>query len=207
MTTSEKNMSLNSIAIILFDNFETLDVMGPVEVFGSLKDCQIVFISPSGEPMRSSQGVTLNTLPIQTPCYQCILIPGGQGTRSLSKNDQYIQWVKKQAEFAETVISVCTGSALLAQTSLLNGFKATTNKLSYQWVTSLNNQVLWQPKARWFMIISFILHQALVQVLICHYRLFAIFMTKVLQVISHLKWNTYGIKMLNMIHSLSNHLR
>ncbi|MDB9566667.1 hypothetical protein AB7092_00470 [Providencia rettgeri] len=44
-------MSLNSIAIILFDNFETLDVMGPVEVFGSLKDCQIVFISPSGEPM------------------------------------------------------------------------------------------------------------------------------------------------------------
>lgn len=149
MTTSEKNMSLNSIAIILFDNFETLDVMGPVEVFGSLKDCQIVFISPSGEPMRSSQGVTLNTLPIQTPCYQCILIPGGQATRSLSKNDQYIQWLKKQAEFAETVISVCTGSALLAQTSLLNGFKATTNKLSYQWVTSLNNQVLWQPKARW----------------------------------------------------------
>lgn len=149
MATPEKNMQLNSIAIILFDNFETLDVMGPVEVFGRLEHCQIEFISPSGKAMTSSQGVTVNTLPTLTPFYQYILIPGGQGTRSLSHNDDYIQWLKKQVEYAETVISVCTGSALLAQTSLLNGFKATTNKLAYQWVTSLNDQVLWQSKARW----------------------------------------------------------
>lgn len=109
--------------------------MGPVEVFGLLEHCQIEFISPSGKAMTSSQGVTVNTRPILTPFYQYILIPGGQGTRSLSQNDDYIQWLKKQVEYAETVISVCTGSALLAQTSLLNGFKATTNKLAYQWVT------------------------------------------------------------------------
>lgn len=142
-------MPLNSIAIILFDGFETLDVMGPVEVFGRLDHCRIDFISPSGAPMTSSQGVTLNTLAINTPRYQHILIPGGQGTRPLSQNNEYIQWIGKQFEFANTAISVCTGSALLAKTGLLNGFKATTNKLAYQWVTSLNHHVLWQPNARW----------------------------------------------------------
>lgn len=142
-------MSLNNIAIILFDQFETLDVIGPVEVFGRLGHCQIDFISPNGAMMTSSQGVSINTQAITTPTYQHILIPGGQGTRPLSVNEDYIQWVKTQFEFADTRISVCTGSALLAKTLLLNGVKATTNKLAYDWVTSLNPLVFWQPQARW----------------------------------------------------------
>lgn len=71
--------------------------MGPVEVFGRLEHCQIEFISPSGKAMTSSQGVTVNTRPILTPFYQYILIPGGQGTRSLSQNDDYIQWLKNRS--------------------------------------------------------------------------------------------------------------
>ncbi|EKT56750.1 hypothetical protein OOC_11001 [Providencia rettgeri Dmel1] len=50
-----------------------------------------------------------------------------------------------------------------------------------------------------FMIISFIPHLALAQVLICHYRLSAIFITETLQIILRLKWSIYGIKMLIMI--------
>ncbi|HDN2510863.1 MULTISPECIES: DJ-1/PfpI family protein [Providencia] len=142
-------MPINNIAIILFDRFETLDVMGPVEVFGRLDHCQIDFISPTGMPMTSSQGVTVNTHMISTPSYRHILIPGGQGSRPLSMDEDYIQWVKTQFEFADTAISVCTGSAILAKTSLLNGVKATTNKLAYEWVTSLNHLVKWQPLARW----------------------------------------------------------
>nr|ELR5199106.1 DJ-1/PfpI family protein [Providencia rettgeri] len=142
-------MTLDSIAIILFNEFETLDVMGPVEVFGRLDNCKINFISPSGLPMTSSQGVTLETIRVDKPRYKHILIPGGQGTRPLSQDDRYIQWLMKQFEFADTVISVCTGSALIAKTHLLNGLRATTNKLAYDWVTSLNKKILWQPSARW----------------------------------------------------------
>lgn len=143
------SIQLDSIAIILFDQFETLDVMGPVEVFGRLDNCTIDFISPSGLPMTSSQGVTLETTAVNEPIYKHILVPGGQGTRHLSKNASYIKWLNRQFAFSETAISVCTGSALLAKTTLLNGLKATTNKLAYEWVTSLNDQVLWQPSARW----------------------------------------------------------
>ncbi|HGN1705041.1 TPA: hypothetical protein ACKRTE_000867 [Providencia rettgeri] len=52
---------LDSIAIVLFDQFETLDVMDPVEVFGQLDSSTIDFISPSGLPMTSSLGVILET--------------------------------------------------------------------------------------------------------------------------------------------------
>lgn len=46
-------------------------------------------------------------------------------------------------------LSVCTGSALLAKTGLLNNKKATSNKKAFEWVKSINANVLWIEKARW----------------------------------------------------------
>ena len=46
-------------------------------------------------------------------------------------------------------MSVCTGSALLAATGLLNGLEATTNKRAFDWVRGTNPPVLWQGTARW----------------------------------------------------------
>ncbi|MFW0928964.1 MAG: DJ-1/PfpI family protein [Providencia rettgeri] len=169
-------MTLDSIAIILFNEFETLDVMGPVEVFGRLDNCKINFISPSGLPMTSSQGVTLETIRVDKPRYKHILIPGGQGTRPLSQDDRYIQWLMKQFEFADTVISVCTGSALIAKTPLLNGLRATTNKLAYDWVTSLNKKFYGNLVQDGCMTENFIPLQVLVPVLICRCKLLMISM-------------------------------
>lgn len=36
-------MKIDKIAIILFDGFETLDVMGPVEIFGRITNCKKSF--------------------------------------------------------------------------------------------------------------------------------------------------------------------
>lgn len=142
-------MNIETLEIVLFDGFETLDVMGPVEVFGRLPDCNVKFISPEGGKKTSSQGVTIETEKVIAPQYEYLLIPGGQGTRPLAIDKEYIHWLKQQVEYTSYCMTVCTGSALLAATNLLNGFNATSNKLAFEWVTSINSQVNWHSKARW----------------------------------------------------------
>lgn len=50
---------------------------------------------------------------------------------------------------SQNCLTVCTGSALLAKTGLLNMKKATSNKKAFAWVKSVNNNVKWVEEARW----------------------------------------------------------
>ena len=45
--------------------------------------------------------------------------------------------------------TVCTGSALLARTGLLDHRPATSNKLAWDWVVQQGPQVQWVRQARW----------------------------------------------------------
>ena len=45
--------------------------------------------------------------------------------------------------------SVCTGSALLAKAGVLDGLRATSNKLAFAWAASQSQKVQWQQQARW----------------------------------------------------------
>jgi transcriptional regulator GlxA family with amidase domain len=47
------------------------------------------------------------------------------------------------------VVSVCTGSTVLARAGVLDGRKATTNKVAWTWATSTGPNVTWVPTARW----------------------------------------------------------
>jgi putative intracellular protease/amidase len=77
------------------------------------------------------------------------LIPGGFGTRKLVDDNKFISSLKNIAEKSNIVLTVCTGSALLAKTGLLKNIKATSNKMSFDWVVSQDSDVKWIRKARW----------------------------------------------------------
>lgn len=47
------------------------------------------------------------------------------------------------------LLTVCTGSALVAQTGILDNRKATSNKRSWSWVIEQGLKVNWVPQARW----------------------------------------------------------
>lgn len=141
-------MKFSTLNIVLFDDFETLDAMGPAEVFGSLADCSLRFVSREGGMVTSAQGVKVLTEK-SARGREPLLIPGGGGTRRLVDEATYIRWLEEEARAAACCMTVCTGSALLAKTGLLDGMKATTNKRAFDWVASLRAQVDWQRRARW----------------------------------------------------------
>ncbi|SHJ45589.1 DJ-1/PfpI family protein [Anaerocolumna jejuensis DSM 15929] len=138
------------VNIILFPDFETLDVFGPVEMLGHLEEYHLNFLSIKGGLIKSRQNLEVMTKPIDTKNYSGILVlPGGQGTRTLVEDLGFIELIKQLAQASDYCLTVCTGSALLARTNLLNGRKATSNKKAFAWVESVNPQVKWVSAARW----------------------------------------------------------
>ena len=141
-----------TVAVVLFEGFELLDVFGPVELLSVLPDdFTIVMLGPTGEPVASHQGTRIvpDTAYTAAPAADIVLGPGGFGTRPLVTEAGFLTWLRDYCAGAEVVASVCTGSALLAAAGLLDGHRATTNKRAYSWVTGFGRDVDWQPVARW----------------------------------------------------------
>ena len=138
------------INILLFPDYETLDAMGPIEIFSHSTRCTLHYVSVSGGTITSHQGFSVETVPSSNVTEPYILlIPGGQGTRPLVKDATFLAHLRNYAQKAAYCLTVCTGSALLAATGLLDGKKATSNKRAMDWVKSVNTKVQWIEKARW----------------------------------------------------------
>ena len=140
------------VGVLLFEDFETLDVFGPVEIFGRLKEhYEIRFYSMKGGLVGNSHGVSIHTEALNSikNSHRIFLIPGGYGTRKEVNNKELIDQITVIAERSDFVLTVCTGSALLARTGLLDNKLATSNKRAFDWVISQGERVNWIRESRW----------------------------------------------------------
>lgn len=141
---------MTTFNILLFDGFETLDAMGPIEIISKMPSrYKLGYFSLNGGMVMSSQGFHIETQPltgIDPNGY--LLIPGGMGTRKLIEDADFINTLKTLAEQVPYVLTVCTGVALLGKTGLLEGKKATGNKLVFDWIEK-SSSAIWIKKARW----------------------------------------------------------
>lgn len=136
---------------MLFDQFETLDVFGPVEMWGGMPDYEMVMVSQQGGLVRSSQGIeTQAAYSFETaPQFDILMVPGGMGTRSEINNPAMLAFIQKQDQGTQWTVSVCTGAALLAKAGVLKQRRATSNKLAFDFAVAQDGDVLWQKQARW----------------------------------------------------------
>jgi len=143
-------VSQKTVGVLLFEGFELLDVFGPLEAWGMVGEITraytIVTAAETPGPVKSAQGPRAVA---DYPPIDAILVPGGVGTRREVNNAALLEWLRRRAAQAEVVTSVCTGAALLACAGLLDGRRATSNKLAFKWVTSQGPAVQWVRQARW----------------------------------------------------------
>ena len=139
-----------NINCILFNGFETLDLFGPVQVFGRCDECCVKYFSMDGKIIKSYQNVQIVTETVKNiEKNDVLLLPGGLGTRNLVNDACFIEDLKSLIEKTSWCLTVCTGSALLAKTGLLDGYEATSNKMAFDWVKTNGVNVRWKYKARW----------------------------------------------------------
>lgn len=126
-----------NVLVMLFDDVDTLDFCGPLEVFsitGQRATGPVPFTVTTVAERLSPPVTTRSGLRI-TPYYtfnnapqaDLLIIPGGLGARHERNNPAIISFIQKQAQKAEIVLSVCTGALILGATGLLQGLKATTH--------------------------------------------------------------------------------
>jgi transcriptional regulator GlxA family with amidase domain len=141
-----------TIGAVLFPRFELLDIFGPLEMFGVLKDhFEIVTLGETQEPVASDQGPrsVIDRTFAAAGQIDVLLVPGGIGTRQQAKNPAMLNFLRETYPRLEYLASICTGSGLLAASGLLDGRRATSNKLAFAWPRSVGPGVEWVPEARW----------------------------------------------------------
>ena len=126
-------MSLESIVFLAFDGVKHLDIAGPAEVFAEANrhggEYQLSFVSPAGEPVRTSTGVRLA---VDGPAHAVgpagtVFVPGGDELPDAPLEAPLREAVRHLASNSDRLASICTGAFLLAAVGALEGRRATTH--------------------------------------------------------------------------------
>lgn len=130
----------STIGILIFDDAEELDFVGPWEVFTAsneirnhLKDPtpqdRVFTVSQNGGTVKCAKGmrVIADHSFADCPALDVLLIPGGQGTRREVDNPAMLEWIARTASACTWVTSVCTGSLLLTEAGPAAGKRVTTH--------------------------------------------------------------------------------
>ncbi|HKF49652.1 MAG TPA: DJ-1/PfpI family protein [Terracidiphilus sp.] len=122
------------IGIPLYPKFDSLDVLGPYQVFTYAPDVELHLVASNLDAVTSLENVRI--MPEMTfascPDLDVLLVPGASDLVSplragpLGENE-LLDFLVKQAANAKLVCSVCTGALLLAAAGLLDGYTATTH--------------------------------------------------------------------------------
>lgn len=133
---SSTSLKPKRVGIVLYPDVELLDVTGPLSIlhganrrlgrvaydFHYLAATPGLVPSSCGLALQATQGLLRSRASFHT-----LLVPGGEGTRAQYVNAPFIAALRRLALRAHRVVSVCTGSFLLAQAQLLQGKPCTSH--------------------------------------------------------------------------------
>ncbi|KAL2860739.1 DJ-1/PfpI family protein [Aspergillus lucknowensis] len=157
------NESPLRIGLLLFPGFQALDVFGPIDCLNILSRTHPLTLSilshtldpVSTKPPLTPTALAQSVVPTHTfanaPELDVLLIPGGLGIRLLHSEaiTSAVDFIRYVYPSLKHLITVCTGSGLVARAGVLDGRRATTNKRAFVEVTGWRGEVDWVARARW----------------------------------------------------------
>jgi cyclohexyl-isocyanide hydratase len=125
--------TIMQIGLLLFPNLTQLDLTGPFEVFARMRGAQVHLIWKTTELVTCDRGLTMRPSVdfAHCPPLDVICVPGGPGQIDLMDDEETLSFLRRQAETAQWITSVCTGALVLGAAGLLNGYRATTHWASH----------------------------------------------------------------------------
>lgn len=140
-----------TIAVLVFPDVEPLDAIGPLEVFGAAgllmdEEARASGASPAAPvprpavvgvgpgPVHTRHGLTilpehdLREHPPPDPDW--VLVPGGDGSHRVAEDPEVLGWLRRLAAESgrdRRIMSVCTGTRVLAAAGLLAGRRITSH--------------------------------------------------------------------------------
>ena len=114
------------IGILLYPNVTQLDATGPAQVLSRVPGATLHMIWKSRDPVPTDAGFSIvpTTSFADCPQLDVICVPGGSGQTALMTDPETLDFLRKQANGARYVTSVCTGSLVLGAAGLLKGYKS-----------------------------------------------------------------------------------
>ncbi|KAJ5505690.1 DJ-1 domain, InhA-type [Penicillium expansum] len=150
------------VGVVLFPGFQALDVFGPLDCINVLSwthGMTLALVASTLEPVTTKSPISANAIgqsvvPTHTfataPSLDLLFVPGGLGTRVSSPAiEEAIVYIRNVYPQLSYLITVCTGAGLAARAGVLDGRRATTNKMAWAEITGLGVNVDWVPRARW----------------------------------------------------------
>jgi transcriptional regulator GlxA family with amidase domain len=126
------------VAIPVFPHLQSLDAVGPAQVFGSAnlqlgrEAYRVKFVASIPGIIPTSAGFALHADGLKTVApasVDTLICPGGEedGIRPAIRDKALMAWIRRTATTARRACSVCSGAFLLASTGLLDGRRAATH--------------------------------------------------------------------------------
>jgi len=117
------------IAFLLFPHLTQLDLTGPAQVLSRVPGARVEYVAATLDPVLSDCGLALvPTVTIQDAgAADVLVVPGGDGAFDAMLDPDVVAFVRRQAEDATWMTSVCTGAFVLGAAGLLAGRRATTH--------------------------------------------------------------------------------
>ncbi|KAK4042329.1 class I glutamine amidotransferase-like protein [Parachaetomium inaequale] len=145
--------------------FDVIDVFGPLDILQALSrqtHLDMVLLSRTLDPVTTQPGsAAMNkfnssffptVVPTHTfadaPPIDVLVVPGGAAARSPDLGPE-IAYIQKVFPSLQYLITICTGAGIAAQSGVLDGHRATTNKAAWGTVTPMGPKVKWVSPARW----------------------------------------------------------
>jgi transcriptional regulator GlxA family with amidase domain len=151
-----KTLDQKNVGILLFDDIELLDFAGPYEVFAVADELNghllfnVLTISENGREIRTIHGLRVQPdySTENAPRIDILVIPGGDGTKAVIRNQALLDWIRLAYEQAEITFSVCSGARIPAILGLLNGKEFTTHHAVVDDVIAIAPKSIYRKGAR-----------------------------------------------------------
>ncbi len=146
-------MPRHNVVFLLFEGMKHLDVAGPAEVFSEANrrgaHYVLRFASSSGAGVRTSTGLRLvaDVAALEIKHADTLVIPGGDDLPVTPIATELRDATAQLVIRAKRVVSVCTGTFLLAATGELDGRRATTHWAYTRLLSRVHKRIEVEPDA------------------------------------------------------------